>query len=113
MRCVERSRGGSTRAGGRALEGFHGSGERADSGKSGFLLAGVMGRGGVDQNAGRDFAAKLDLDFNRQSRWSSLIEQAADANNQALVALLAGGWKAGKGGGPGAGGGPHPHRFPL
>ncbi|MBK6800930.1 MAG: hypothetical protein IPG83_05425 [Novosphingobium sp.] len=80
----------STPVDGGALDGFHGNDESADYRKSRFLLAGLMGLGRVDQNAARDFAAKLDLDFNRQSRWSSLIEQAADANNQALVALLAG-----------------------
>ncbi len=73
-----------------ALDGFYGNDDSTDYRKSRFLLAGLMGLGRVDQNAARDFAAKLDLDMNRQSRWSALIEQAADANNQALVALLAG-----------------------
>lgn len=73
-----------------ALDGFYGNDDSTDYRKSRFLLAGLMGLTRVDQNAARDFAAKLDLDMNRQSRWSALIEQAADANNQALVALLAG-----------------------
>ncbi len=75
---------------GGALGAFYGNDDSADYRKSRFLLAGLMGLGRVDQNAASEFAAKLDLDLNRQSRWSTLIEQAADANNQTLVALLAG-----------------------
>ena len=80
----------STPVDGGALGAFYGNDDSTDYRKSRFLLAGLMGLGRVDQNAARDFAAKLDLDMNRQSRWSTLIEQAADTNNQALVALLAG-----------------------
>mgnify|MGYP001766125920 CR=1 FL=1 len=75
---------------GGALDGFYGNDDSPDYRKSGFLLAGLMGLNRVEPNAAREFAAKLDLDMDRQSRWSTLIEQAADANNQTLVALLAG-----------------------
>ena len=49
-----------------------------------------MGLRRVDDAAARDFAADLGLDLNRQTRWTRLIEQAADTNNRALVALLVG-----------------------
>jgi len=75
---------------GGALNGFYGNDSSEDYRKSRFLIAGLMGLGRVDSTAARDFAAKLELDMNRQSRWSRLIEQAADANNQELVTLLAG-----------------------
>lgn len=75
---------------GGALSSFYGNDDSEDYRKSHFLLAGLMGLGRVDPAAAKDFAAKLELDLDRQSRWSRLIDQAADANNQELVALLAG-----------------------
>jgi hypothetical protein len=73
-----------------ALNSFYDDDESDNTRKSRFLLAGLMGLGRVDQGVATDFAAKLEVDFNRQTRWSRLISQAADANNPALVALLAG-----------------------
>ena len=73
-----------------ALSSFK-SGDDSDAArKSQFLLAGLMGLRRVDDAAARDFAADLGLDLTRQTRWTRLIEQAADTNNRALVALLAG-----------------------
>lgn len=73
-----------------ALDSFYSNDESEDHRKSRFLLAGLMGLGRVDQAAAADFAARLEIDLNRQTRWTRLIVQAADANNPALVALLAG-----------------------
>ena len=73
-----------------ALNSFYGNDPSDGYRKSRFLLAGLMGLGRVDQAAAQDFAGKLELDLGRQTKWSRLIDQAADANNQALVALLAG-----------------------
>lgn len=75
---------------GGALSSFYGNDPSDGYRKSRFLLAGLMGLGRVDQAAGRTFAARLEIDLGRQTRWTRLIDQAADANNQALVALLAG-----------------------
>ena len=58
--------------------------------KSRFLLAGLAGLGRVDRAASTAFAGKLGIDLNRQTRWTRLIDQAADVNNSALVVLLAG-----------------------
>ncbi|MCH7628682.1 MAG: hypothetical protein IH997_08185 [Proteobacteria bacterium] len=58
--------------------------------RSRFLLAGLMGLGRVDDQTAQGFAKKLTLDMNRQTRWTRAIDAAADSNNPALVALLAG-----------------------
>ncbi len=58
--------------------------------KSGFLLAGLYGLKRLDDRLAREFADKLKVDLNRRTNWTRLIDQAADANNAALVALLAG-----------------------
>ena len=73
-----------------ALSSFRSADKSDQYRKSRFLLAGLMGLGRVDEAAARDFATKLDLDMSRQTKWTRLIDQAADVNNQALVALLAG-----------------------
>ncbi len=58
--------------------------------KSRFLLAGLAGLGRVDGSAARDFAAKLGINLERQTRWTRLIDRAAEVNNRQLVILLAG-----------------------
>lgn len=58
--------------------------------KSRFLVAGLAGLGRVDAAVSGDFAAKLGINPTRQTRWTTLIDQAADVNNQALVVFLAG-----------------------
>lgn len=75
---------------GGALNSFYGNDPSDGYRKSRFLLAGLMGLGRVDQAAAQDFAGKLSVDFGRQTHWTRLIDQAADVNNPALVALLAG-----------------------
>ena len=54
------------------------------------MLAGLAGLGRIDQSTASDFASKLEINLNRQTRWTRLIDQAADLNNAALVCLLAG-----------------------
>ncbi|MEQ1542935.1 MAG: hypothetical protein HOO94_00940 [Novosphingobium sp.] len=75
---------------GGALNDFYGKDDSEGHRKSRFLLAGLAGLGRADQAATRDFAAKLGIDPGRQTHWSKLIDQAAEVNNQALVAYLAG-----------------------
>lgn len=58
--------------------------------KSRFLVAGLAGLNRVDAAVSGDFAAKLGVNPTRQTRWTTLIDQAADVNNQALVVFLAG-----------------------
>ena len=71
-----------------AFESFSEDDQSEGSRKSAFLLAGLAGLGRI-QNAA-DLAGKLSVDLNRQSRWTRLIDQAAEVDNQALVCLLAG-----------------------
>jgi hypothetical protein len=75
---------------GDGLESFYDSDSSDRSRKSRFLLAGLAGLGRVDQAASGEFAGKLGIDLSRETRWTRLIDQAADVNNAALVVLLAG-----------------------
>ncbi len=73
-----------------ALDSFYSNDDSDNYRKSRFLLAGLAGLGRVDQAVAADFASKLEIDLNRQTRWTRLISQAADVNNPALVCFLAG-----------------------
>jgi hypothetical protein len=75
---------------GGGLDGFYGNDRSDGYRKSRFLVAGLAGLGRVDRAAAGEFAGKLGIDLNRQTRWTRLIDQAADVNNAALVVLLAG-----------------------
>ena len=69
---------------------FYSDDDSVESRKSAFLLAGLAGLGRMDDGAAADYASDLGVDFQRDSVWSQRIDQAAQANNPALVALLAG-----------------------
>jgi hypothetical protein len=58
--------------------------------KSQFLLAGLAGLGRLEQGTVASYASDLGADLGRQTRWSRLIRAAAEAENPALVAFLAG-----------------------
>jgi len=73
-----------------ALDSFYSNDDSDNYRKSRFLLAGLAGLGRVNQTTAADFASKLEIDLNRQTRWTRLIVQAADVNNPALVCFLAG-----------------------
>lgn len=73
-----------------ALNSFYSNDDSDAYRKSRFLLAGLAGLGRVDQSTATDFASQLEIDLNRQTRWTRLISQAADVNNPALVCFLAG-----------------------
>lgn len=57
--------------------------------RSQFLLAGLMGLQRVDPAAATNFAEKMSIDLNRQTRWTRAIDAAAASDNPALVSLLA------------------------
>ena len=82
--------GRGTPVDGGTLNSFYGNDPSDDYRKSGFLLAGLAGLGRVDDATRQDFAGKLDIDLDRKTNWTRLIDQAADANNRQLVVLLAG-----------------------
>lgn len=73
-----------------ALDTFHGDDSSEGTRKSAFLLAGLAGLGRLQGNAAQDFAGKLSVDLNRQSRWTQLLDKAAEVDNQGLVCLLVG-----------------------
>ena len=73
-----------------ALDSFYDDDQSTDARKSAFLLAGLAGLGRVSNQDARDFAGRLEINLDRKTRWTRLIDQAADVNNAALVALLAG-----------------------
>lgn len=81
--------GRTNRVGTEGLDAFAGEDDSEGTLRSRFLVAGLMGLERVDDAAARDFAKKLGVDFNRQTRWTRAIESAASSNNPALVALLA------------------------
>lgn len=58
--------------------------------KTGFLVAGLAGLGRIEASTRDDFGEQLGAGFTRASRWSQLIDQAAETGNPVLVALLAG-----------------------
>ncbi|MFN3554157.1 MAG: hypothetical protein ACK4UL_13700 [Novosphingobium meiothermophilum] len=81
--------GRATTVSGEALGTFLDGDDSEGSLRTRFLLAGLMGLGRVDPGAARDLAAKLSVDFNRQTRWTQAIDSAAASGNPALVSLLA------------------------
>ncbi|MCB2089671.1 MAG: hypothetical protein KDD98_12710 [Sphingomonadaceae bacterium] len=69
---------------------FFGNDDSEEARKSGFFLAGLAGLGRVSQADMVELADDLEIDLARETRWSQLIDKAAEVNNPALVAYLAG-----------------------
>lgn len=72
------------------LESFVGDDDSKDQLKSQFLLAGLAGLGRIENSTQTDVASNLGVDLLRETKWSKLISAAAEVNNPALVAYLAG-----------------------
>lgn len=72
------------------LDQFYDNDGSAKQRKSQFLLAGLAGLGRLDQSAISDFSAQVSVNLGRQTKWTRLIDQAAQVENSALVAYLAG-----------------------
>lgn len=77
-------------AGGGAIDSFIDDDGSTGQRKSQFLLAGLAGLGRVSAGTRAGLAERLKLDLERSSKWSRMITRAADVDNAALVALLAG-----------------------
>lgn len=73
-----------------AVNGFIGGDGSEGSRKSAFLVAGLAGLGRLDEGDASALADDLGFDLARQTRWTRAIARAAEVNNPALVALLAG-----------------------
>ncbi len=72
------------------LGSFYSNDQSEKARSSAFLLAGLAGLGRVTPETSTDFAAKLEIDMTRRTKWTAAIDEAANVNNPALVALLAG-----------------------
>ncbi|MEC9066296.1 MAG: hypothetical protein VX569_03360 [Pseudomonadota bacterium] len=73
-----------------ALDAFVDDDDSAGQRKSRFLVAALAGLGRIDGDTRRSFADRLALDLDRHTRWTRTIDRAAEVDNAALVALLAG-----------------------
>jgi len=76
--------------GGGPLDTFIDADESAGQRKSRFLIAGLAGLGRIDAGAAQSYAGRVGIDLSRETKWTRTIERAADVDNAALVALLAG-----------------------
>ena len=72
------------------VDDFHGNDESAGQRKSHFLVAGLAGLGRLSLGDASGLAGKYGFRLDHPSRWSQLIDKAAEVRNPALVALLAG-----------------------
>ena len=58
--------------------------------KSAFLIAGLGALGRLPAGDLNGYGAQVGVDFARQTRWTRMIDRAAEVKNPAMVALLAG-----------------------
>lgn len=73
-----------------AIDDFRSEDQSEKSRKSAFLLAGLAGLGRVQDAQARELAGKFEIDLAGQTRWTRLIDRAAEVDNQGVVCLLAG-----------------------
>lgn len=72
------------------LDSFADNDDSADKRASAFLVAGLAGLNRISSSDRASFESRLDMDLGRETRWSRVIDRAAEVNNGALVALLVG-----------------------
>lgn len=72
------------------LASFLGNDASEDQQKSKMLLAGLVGLGRIGSSEIAEYSRRLDVDLDRQTRWTRAIGQAAQVDNAALVSILAG-----------------------
>ncbi|MEJ5976087.1 hypothetical protein WG901_05550 [Novosphingobium sp. PS1R-30] len=73
-----------------SIETFRDGDDSEGTRKSAFLVAGLAGLGRISPEVAKNLAQGMEFDLARQTRWSRLIDQAAEVDNATLVALLAG-----------------------
>jgi hypothetical protein len=73
-----------------SVDDFIDSDNSAQQRKSQFLVAGLAGLGRLDEDTAAEYIDDLGSNMARQTAWSRKIDRAAELNNAALVALLAG-----------------------
>ena len=72
------------------LDAFVDNDDSADARRSQFLVAALAAMGRLDSADQGAFESRLSLDFSKRTRWTRMITRAAEVNNPAMVALLAG-----------------------
>ena len=77
-------------AGREAVDAFIDDDSSSDYRRSQFLLAGLSALGRISSSDLSDFASRTDMNLGRETRWTRTIGRAAEVENRALVALLAG-----------------------
>jgi len=75
---------------GGAVDSFISDDSSSGQRKSQFLVAGLAGLGRLEGGTAANLAASLNINLDRESAWSKMMTKAAEANNPALVSLLAG-----------------------
>lgn len=83
--------------GGGPLDTFIDADESAGQRKSRFLVAALAALGRIDGDTAQSYSERVGIDLSRETKWMRTIERAADVDNPALVALLAGLGMQGKG----------------
>ncbi|QDM40180.1 hypothetical protein [Altererythrobacter sp. TH136] len=73
-----------------AVDDFIGDDDGAGQRRSKFLVAGLAGLGRLSQSDINSYSSDLKLGLGSATRWTRAIDAAAAADNQALVAFLAG-----------------------
>ena len=73
-----------------AIDAFHDGDSSTGKRRTQFLVAGLAGLGRISSGTRNSWNQRLDLDLARETRWSSLIAQAGEVENAALVTLLMG-----------------------
>ncbi len=76
--------------GGGPLDTFIDADGSAGQRKSRFFVAALAGLGRIDGDTAQSYSARVGIDLSRETKWIRMIERAADVDNPALVALLAG-----------------------
>jgi len=72
------------------MDGFLSNDASVEARKSKFLIAGLGGLGRLPGDDVNGYGAQVGVDFGRQTRWTRMIDRAAEVDNEAMVALLAG-----------------------
>lgn len=77
-------------ASGDAIDSFIDDDDSSDERRSRLLLAALAGLGRISSGDLGTYSQRVSLNLGRETRWTRTIERAADVDNRALVALLAG-----------------------
>ncbi|MBB3032683.1 hypothetical protein [Alteriqipengyuania lutimaris] len=72
------------------IDDFRDNDGSAGQARTGLLVAGLAGLGRISSGTRNSWDRELDLGLSRETRWSAMIDRAAEVENAALVAFLMG-----------------------